>query len=89
MSYGNTYQKTRREFFTEQDVERIEKSLSVLANVLDDVTWQWDGLSEVRVVGLLDEPVTFSHPRTAQAALDFYHSGYDRGFGDGNRYIEE
>ena len=82
-------QTQRREFFADQDVERLEKSLSVLANIFEGLTWRWEGLYELRVDGLLDEPVTFGHPRTAQAALDFYHAGYDRGFGDGNRNMNE
>ena len=47
-------QTQRREFFTEGDVERLEKSLSILANIFEALDWEFVGMSELIVNGLLD-----------------------------------
>lgn len=78
MATGDQRLSFQMERFTERDIVELKKALSDI-NQVTPISYEFneDGLT---VTGLANEPITYTHRKSARAGIDGFMIGYDLGF---------
>ncbi len=70
--------------FQDRFIRELEETLLTMQEFAD-IRWEFiegDGAMTLEVSGLADQPLTFTHSKSARAYLDGYLAGYDQGRND-------
>jgi hypothetical protein len=86
---SSSQNREKRSSFPPDRQRELEIKLGRLANICNDLWWEWDGEGTLIIGGIeigdftKEDEVPITHFKSARALLDGFLAGYDMGYGHG------